>query len=89
MLTSVSAPFELAARLMALEEVAMIVAMSVAMLKCIFLFVFWKKLKTPKRHFEIKSSFLPKSEQKIVRISALTTQGRNSDNFLFRFWEKG
>ena len=29
----------------------------------------------------IKSSFLPKYEQKIVRISALTTQGRNPDNF--------
>ena len=35
-----------------------------------------------------KSSFLPKYEQKIVKISALTTQGRNPDNFLFVFWEK-
>ena len=33
----------------------------------------------------MKSSFLPKYEQKIVRISALTTQGRNPDNFLFIF----
>ena len=30
----------------------------------------------------MKSSFLPKYEQKIVRISALTLQGRNSDNFV-------
>ena len=36
----------------------------------------------------MKTSFLPKYEQKIVRISALTTQGRNPDNFLFVFWEK-
>ena len=36
----------------------------------------------------VKSSFLPKCEQKIVRISALTTQGRNPDNFLFVFHEK-
>ena len=36
----------------------------------------------------MKSSFLPKYEQKIVKISALTTQGRNPDNFLFVFWEK-
>ena len=28
----------------------------------------------------MKSSFLPKYEQKIVKISALTTQGRNPDN---------
>ena len=31
----------------------------------------------------MKSSFLPKYEQKIVR-----TQGRNPDNFSFVFWEK-
>ena len=37
----------------------------------------------------MKSSFLPKSKQKkIVKISALTTQGRNPDNFSFVFWEK-
>ena len=36
----------------------------------------------------MKSSFLPKYEQKIVKISALTTQGRNPDNFSFLFWEK-
>ena len=36
----------------------------------------------------MKSSFLPKYEQKIVRISALTTQGKNHDKFLFIFWEK-
>ena len=29
----------------------------------------------------MKSSFLSKYEQKIVKISALTTQGRNPDNF--------
>ena len=31
----------------------------------------------------MKSLFLPKYEQKIVKISALTTKGRNHDNFLF------
>ena len=36
----------------------------------------------------MKSSFLPKYEQKIVRISALCSEGRNLDNFLFIFWEK-
>ena len=36
----------------------------------------------------MKLSFLPKYEQKIVKISALTTQGRNPDSFLFVFWEK-
>ena len=36
----------------------------------------------------MKSTFLPKYERKIVRISALTTQGRNYDNFSFVFWEK-
>ena len=36
----------------------------------------------------MKSSFLPKYEQKNVKLSALTTQGRNPDNFLFVFWEK-
>ena len=34
----------------------------------------------------MKSSFLPKYEQKIVRIS--TQEGRNLDNFPFIFWEK-
>ena len=36
----------------------------------------------------MKSSFLPKYEPKIVKISALTTQGRNPDNFLLVLWEK-
>ena len=36
----------------------------------------------------MKSSFLSKYEQKIVRISALCSEGRNPDNFLFTFWEK-
>ena len=46
-------------------------------------------LKVSKFQNEImKSSFLPKYEQKIVEISALTTQGRNPDNFWFVFWEK-
>ena len=36
----------------------------------------------------MKSSFLPKYEQEIVKIPALTTQGRNPDNFSFEFWEK-
>ena len=36
----------------------------------------------------MKSSFIPKYERKIVKISDLTTQGRNSDNFSFVFWEK-
>ena len=31
----------------------------------------------------MKSSFLSKYKQKIVKISALTTQGRNPDNFSF------
>ena len=30
----------------------------------------------------------PKIQTKIVKISALTTQGRNPDNFLFVFWQK-
>ena len=30
----------------------------------------------------------PKIRIKIVKISALTTQGRNPDNFSFVFWEK-
>ena len=34
------------------------------------------------------SSILPKYEQKIVKISALTAQGRNPNKFLFIFWEK-
>ena len=29
----------------------------------------------------MKSSFLPKYEQKIVKISALTSQGKNPNNF--------
>ena len=29
-----------------------------------------------------------KIQTKIVKISALTTQGRNPDNFSFVFWEK-
>ena len=33
----------------------------------------------------MKSSFLPKYEQKIVRTSALTSQGRNPDNFCYYF----
>ena len=36
----------------------------------------------------MESSFLPKYEQKIVKISALCSEGRNPDNFLFVFWEK-
>ena len=36
----------------------------------------------------MKSSFLPKYKQKIVKISALCSEGRNLDNFLFVFWEK-
>ena len=36
----------------------------------------------------MKSSFLPKYEQKIVRISALCTEGRNPDNYSLIFWEK-
>ena len=48
-----------------------------------------KLLKVSKFQNEfMKSSFLPKYEQKIVKVSALTTQGRNPDNFLFVFWEK-
>ena len=36
----------------------------------------------------IKLLFLPKYEQKVVRISALCSESRNLDNFLFVFWEK-
>ena len=36
----------------------------------------------------MKSSFLPKYERKIVRISALCSEGRNLDNFLFVYWKK-
>ena len=36
----------------------------------------------------MKSSFLPKYKQKIVRTSTLTTQGRNPGNFLFLFLGK-
>ena len=32
-----------------------------------------------------KSSFLPKYERKIVRISALCSEGRNPNNLLFDF----
>ena len=48
-----------------------------------------KLLKVSKFQNEfMKSSFLPKYEQKIVKVSALTTQGGNPDNFLFVFWDK-
>ena len=36
----------------------------------------------------MKASFLPKYEQKIVRISALCSEGRNLDKFLFVFFGK-
>ena len=36
----------------------------------------------------MKSSFLPKYDGNIVRISVLALQDRNLDNFLFIFWEK-
>ena len=37
----------------------------------------------------LKSSFLSKYEKKIVKVSeALTTKGKDPDNFLFVFWEK-
>ena len=36
----------------------------------------------------MKPLFLPKYEQKIVKISALTTQGRNPDNFFVRILEE-
>ena len=36
----------------------------------------------------MKSSFLPKYEQKNVKISALTTQGRNPDKFFVRILEE-
>ena len=50
---------------------------------------FRKLLKVRQFHNEfMKSSFFPTYEQKIVKISALTTQGRKHDNFLFIFWEK-
>ena len=35
----------------------------------------------------MKSSFLPKYEHKIDRISALCSEGRNLDNFFFVFFE--
>ena len=50
-----------------------------------------QKIELKVRQFQnefMKSSVLPKYEQKIVKISALTTQGRNPDIFLFVFWEK-
>ena len=34
----------------------------------------------------MKSLFLPKYEQKIVRIFGLCSKGRNLDNFSFIFW---
>ena len=36
----------------------------------------------------MKSSFLPRYEQIIARISVLNSEGRNPDNFLIVFWEK-
>ena len=39
-------------------------------------------------NFQNDLSFLPKYERNILRISALCSEGRNSDNFLFVFWEK-
>ena len=36
----------------------------------------------------MKASFLSKYEQKIVRISALSSDGRNLENFLLVLWEK-
>ena len=36
----------------------------------------------------MKSSFLPKYEQKIVMISAVTTQGRNTGQFFGRILEE-
>ena len=47
---------------------------------------YWYILKV--RQFQnefMKSSFLPKYKQKIVRISALCSEGRNLDNFSFVF----
>ena len=34
----------------------------------------------------MKSSFLPNYKQKIIKISAPCSEGRNPDNFLFVFW---
>ena len=52
----------------------------------------WHTLKVSKFQNEfMKSSFLPKYEPNILRISALrcsTVQGRNSYNIWFIFWEK-
>jgi hypothetical protein len=36
----------------------------------------------------MKASFLPKYQKKFVWISALCSEGRNLDKFLFIFWEK-
>ena len=47
----------------------------------------WLKVRQFQNEF-MKSLFLPKYEQKIVRISALCSEGRNLDNFLLVFWEK-
>ena len=45
----------------------------------------WLKVKQCQNEF-MKSSFLPKYEQKIVKTSALCSDGRNFDNFSFVFW---
>ena len=47
-------------------------------------FASWIKVRQFQNEF-MKLSFLPKYEQKIVKISALTTQGRNPDNFSLVF----
>jgi hypothetical protein len=55
-------------------------------------YFYFKHLNASKFQNEfMKSSFLPKYEPKIVRISALrcgTVQGRNPYNIWFIFWEK-
>ena len=54
-----------------------------------FRFCITKMLKVSWFQYDfMKSSFLPKYEQKIVRVFTLTLQGRNPDNFSFVFWEK-
>ena len=56
---------------------------------CISCVVFMGSLKVNKFQKEyMKSLFLPKYEQKIVRISTLCSEGRNPDNFMFVLWEK-
>ena len=50
--------------------------------------IYWCIFALEVRQFQnkfMKSSFLPKYEQKIAKISALTTQGRNPDNFCSYF----